>query len=191
MYRKAYRNVDSGAPSGPDLPWQVLALIGIVGALVLALPALVIGIVLHRLTRGWPGSVLVWLALTVLGAILLYVLSRHGLERFVLTQLVDSVQNVKRYHADFARWNLGLLWSETWPVWLRTLALTPIIALWCCLARLQPGIGVAFLTRQEHERQHAVSRAKDNAIRRAQRRLPDAVRGQMVIGVPIEDEHAQ
>ena len=189
----AFQSSNKGSSANPEpFSWMVgLALT--LAALMLALPALVLGLLLGRAFRQQSWSMLLWLALTLAGAVLLVVLSTHGLSQLILAQVGEIVQSIKQYHANLARWNPGRLWSETWPVWLRTVALTPMVALWRELETRKPGSGAAFLTRQEHERQEAVSRAKKRAIRRARnpRRIPEAVDGQMVIGVSIEDEHAQ
>ena len=50
-----------------------------------------------------------------------------------------------------------------------------------------------FLHQQEKERQRLVARSKSRAIRRTHHpeRIPDAAHGQMVVGVSIDDEHAE
>jgi hypothetical protein len=189
-YRRNYR---SGSNPSPGIGWPLVVMIGGLVALVLALPALATGMVLQRLTAARPWSFPLWFVLTFGGAGLTYYLSTHGLERMITTQLTDYALAIKEHHADVTRWNLSLLWSETWPVWVRTLAVTPVVAFWRELEASGNGDSAGFLHQQEWERQRLVARSKRRASRRAQRsgRVPDAVNGQMVVGVPIDDEHAE
>ena len=186
------KNCRTGSHASPGIGWSVILIIGLV-ALVLALPALALGIVLQRLTSMRPWSFLLWFVLTLVGAGLIYYLSTHGLDRMITAQLTDYVLAIKRHHADIARWNMSRLWSETWPVWIRTLAVTPIIAFWRTLEAGGNGDSTRFLHQQEKERQRLVARSKSRAIRRTHHpeRIPDAAHGQMVVGVSIDDEHAE
>ena len=188
-YRKQFR---SGSHTSPGIGWS-LALIICLVAVVLALPALAVGMVLQRLTSTRPWSFPLWFVLTLVGAGLIYYLSTHGLDRMIAAQLMDYVLAVKRYHADIAQWNLSRLWSETWPVWVRTLAVTPAVAFWRELEASGNGDSTRFLHQQERERQRLVARSKSRATRRTHHpeRIPDAVHGQMVVGVSIDDEHAE
>jgi len=188
-YRKNYRS-SSLASSG--IGWSVILIMSLV-AVVLALPALALGMVLQRLTSARPWSFPLWFVLTLIGAGLLFYLSTHGLDRMITAQLTDYVLAIKRHHADIAQWNISRLWSETWPVWVRTLVVTPIIALWRTLEAGGNSDSASFLHQQEWKRQRRVARSKSRASRRTHHpeRIPDAVNGQMVIGVSIDDEHAE
>jgi len=188
-YRKNYRS-SSLASSG--IGWSVILIMSLV-AVVLALPALALGMVLQRLTSARPWSFPLWFVLTLIGAGLLFYLSTHGLDRMITAQLTDYVLTIKRHHADIAQWNISRLWSETWPVWVRTLVVTPIIALWRTLEAGGNSDSASFLHQQEWKRQRRVARSKSRASRRTHHpeRIPDAVNGQMVIGVSIDDEHAE
>jgi hypothetical protein len=168
-------------------------MIGGLLALVLALPALAAGMVLQRLTSARSWSFPLWLILTFIGAGLLYYLSAHGLDQMITAQLADYTLAIKQHHADVTQWKLSLLWSETWPVWLRTLAVTPMVAFWRELEASRNGDSAAMLNQQEWKRQRLVGRSKSRVTRRAHRqdRIPDAVNGQMVVGVTIDDEHAE
>src|SRR5260370_24599059 len=103
------------APSGPGPAWGVLTLIGILAALVLALPALLFGMVLQRLVQGRSWSTLLWLVLTIPSAVLLFFLSTHGLNRLVLAQMTELVHNARLYQANLTRWHLGMLSCRTCP----------------------------------------------------------------------------
>ena len=186
------KNRRTGSHASPGIGWSVILIIGLV-ALVLALPALALGIVLQRLTSMRPWSFLLWFVLTLGGAGLIYYLSTHGLDRMITAQLTDYVLAIKRHHADIAQWNMSRLWSETWPVWVRTLAVTPIIAFWRTLEAGGIDDSTRFLHQREKERQRLVSRSKSRATRRTHHpeRIPDAAHGQMVVGVSIDDEHAE
>jgi hypothetical protein len=186
------KNHRSGSHASPGIGWSLGLIICLV-AVVLALPALAAGTVLQRLTSGRPWSFPLWFVLTVVGAGLTFYLSTHGLDKMIAAQLTDCVLAVKRHHADIARWNLSRLWSETWPVWVRTMAVTPIVAFWRALEASGHGDSAGILHQQERGRQRLVARSKSRATRRARHpeRIPDTVHGQMVVGVPIDDEHAE
>ncbi len=130
---------------------------------------------------------------TFIGAGLTYYLFTHGLERMITTQLTDFALAIKQHHADVTQWNLSRLWSETWPVWVRTVAVTPVVAFWRELEARRNGGSEEILHQQEFKRQRLMGRSKSRATRRARRpgHIPDAVNGQMVVGVPIDDERAE
>ncbi len=106
-------------------------------------------------------------------------------------QLSEIIREVRAHQVDVLQWNAARLWATTWPIWLRTLALVPVVAaarIWSTRAH---SIGAESLHTRESSRLRAVTRAQTQAtrrLRRKQRRLPAAVDGQMVIGIPIEDE---
>ena len=189
-YRRSNRG---GLDPGLGILWPLVVMIGGLAALVLALPALAIGFVLRRLTSARSWSFPLWFVLTFIGAGLVYYLDTHGLDRMITAQLMDYALAIKQHHADVTRWNMPRLWSETWPVWVRTLAVVPVVAFWRELEARGNGDSAAILRQQEWERQRLVARSKSRATRRTRRpdRIPDAVNGQMVVGVPIDDEHAE
>jgi hypothetical protein len=189
-YRRSYRG---GLDPGQGILWPLVVMIGGLIALVLALPALAIGVVLQRLTLARSWSFPLWFVLTFMGAGLVYYLYTHGLDRMISAQLMDYALAIKQHHADVTQWNLSRLWSETWPVWVRTLAVVPVVAFWRELEASGNGDSAENLHQQEWERQRLIARSKSRATRRTRRpgRIPDAVNGQMVVGVPIDDEHAQ
>jgi hypothetical protein len=170
-------------------PWGLL--VGTLVLLTLALPALVLGLILARLTRQHAWSLPVSLGLSCLAIGLTWLLLLHGLEPLLQTQLGEIVREVRAHQADVLQWDAARLWTATWPVWLRTLALVPVVAAARTWSTRAHSIGAESLHTRESRRLRAVTRAQARAtrrLRRKQRRLPAAVDGQMVIGVPIEDE---
>jgi hypothetical protein len=170
-------------------PWGLL--VGALVILVFALPALVLGLILARLTRQHTWSLPVSLGLSCLAIGLTWLLLLHGLEPLMQTQLSEIVREARAHQADVLQWDAARLWATTWPVWLRTLVLVPVVAAAHALSTRAHSIGPASLHIRESHRQQAVTRAQAQAtrrLRRKQRRLPAAVRGQMVIGISIEDE---
>jgi hypothetical protein len=165
-------------------------LVGILVALDLALPALVLGLLLVRLTRGWRWSVPLWLGLTALGLGLFALFALHGFEPLLTAQMTEVVRDARLHQANLLAWDRAQLWARTWPVWLRTCALFPAVATWRLLATRTRGGGEAELRTQERARQRMVTRAQRNATRRlrSHHRVPDAIGGHMFIGIPIEDD---
>jgi hypothetical protein len=158
-----------------------------------ALPALLLGMLIQRLIGIRPWSFPLWLVLTGGGAVLVYVLYTHGLDRLLLAQFATYVQTVKIHQADISQWNIGLLWSKTWPVWLRTLILTPIVAFWREIEAQMHGERATSLEKQERQRQQRIARSKKQAARRARHpeHLPEEQNDEMVIGVTIDDKYAE
>jgi hypothetical protein len=158
-----------------------------------ALPALLLGMLIQRLVGIRPWSFPLWFILTGGGAVLVYVLYTHGFDRLLLAQFAAYVQTVKIHQADISQWNIGLLWSKTWPVWLRTLVLTPVMALWREIGAQMHEERSTSLQKQERQRQQHIARSKKQAARRVRRpeHLPEELDDQMVIGITIDDEHAE
>jgi hypothetical protein len=193
MSMEYHRNSQSASNSTPGIAWPLVVISGSLVALVLAVPAIAAGMVLQRLTLARSWSFPLWFVLTFIGVGLTYYLSTHGLERMITIQLTDYALAIKQHHADVTHWNLSLLWSETWPVWVRTLAVTPAVAFWRELEARRNNDSAEILRQQEWKRQRLIERSKIRATRLAQRpgRVPDAVNGHMVVGVPIDDEYAE
>lgn len=159
-------------------------------ALLCALPALVIGLTAEQLLRDRSWSTPLWLALAALGLGTTAFLVLHGPGQLVFAQLSTLLHEVHAHQANLLQWDYARIWSKTWPVWLETLVLAPVIAAFRVLASQMHHGGAATLLNQERLRQQGVERAQRRATRRLRHphRFPDAIRGQMVIGVPIEDE---
>lgn len=169
--------------------WPLLLILG--GSV--ALPALILGMLLQRLVGVRPWSFPLWLVSTGIGAFLVYLLYTHGLNHLLLAQFTAYVQVVKTHLADSSQWNIGQLWTKTWPVWLQTVVLAPMIALWREIGAQMYGERATSLEKQERLRQQRVTRSKKQAARRTRHpeQLPEILDGQMVIGVTIDDEHAE
>ncbi len=197
-----YRNRSSSSRSSPltsDPFWLILSAIMILVLFLIGLPAIVGGFFGQRyayrhLSRfGWRWSAAVWLLSSLLAMLLLYALFQHGLQQMMQRELADYVQSGKHYQFDLTRWNFGRLWSETWPVWLRTLVVVPLWGLWFEISTNARGGTARMLVQNERGRQYRIARAQQRARKRTLRpeRLPDSVAGMMVIGVPIDDEEQE
>src|SRR5579883_487162 len=155
--------------------WPLLLVLGSS----VALPALLLGAIIQRVVgmRSW--SFPFWFMLAGVGAVLAYVFYMHGFERLLGAQFTAYVREIKRYQADISQWNIGLLWSNTWPVWLRTPVLTPPVAFWQEIEAQMRGGRAASLEKQERQRQQHIARAKKQTTRRVRHpeRLPDALDG--------------
>lgn len=203
MESREYRgnsSKQSGTSSDPF--WLALTALLILCLVLVSLPAIIVAFFAQRFTYrhlvrfGWRWSAAIWLVLGALGMLLLYNLMQHGLQQMMQREVFDYVQSGKHYQFDVSRWPLGRLWSETWPLWLRTFVVgVPLWGFWFELTtNARGGQTGRMLEQREQERERRIDRAKQRARKRTQRpeRLPDALADQMVMGVPIEgdDEHA-
>jgi cell division protein FtsW (lipid II flippase) len=184
---------NSSADPGPILG-TILALIFIVAAL----PAILLGMIVHRffswlISRYLPGlswrwSFLFWFLLAAFSLYYTYKLFQHGLQPMLQKELLDYVLAAKQYQLDLDRWPWRALWAETWPVWLRTLSLVPLSAFFLGgTSDIRRGNAERTLLQQERRRLRRITRAQDKARRRVSRpgRLPDDAGDMMTIGVPI------
>jgi hypothetical protein len=196
----AYRRSSSRSSSSTSDPFWLLAaaLLALV-LLAIGLPAILIGFFAWRFSSRlfgshWKWSFLFWVLLLVPAALLFSSFAQHGLQHLINTQLADVVQTAKHTGFDLSRWNFGRLWSETWPVWLRTLPAIPLVGVWQEVStRARGGQTARDLVQSERSRERRVARAQQRARKRTLRpeRLPDQVGGLMVIGVPITDEEQE
>lgn len=188
MHDTSFRWRDRSAASAPA--WGVLLVIGILSTLILALPALLVGILAARLLRDRSWRMLLWLMLSMLSMVLLVLFWTHGLRSLVLAQLTMLFHNARRYQAHLTQWDWGALWSQTWPLWVQSLVAVPLVALWCNLAATHAEGAEAMLAQQEKTAERRRLQAHRRAKRRARDpgRLPDAVDASMVIGVALPDE---
>lgn len=171
------------------LLWVLLLLV----AAIIALPAVILGLLVPQLVgiRSW--SFPFWFALAICGGVLTYMLYTHGLEHLLLIQFTTYVQTVKVHQGNLGQWNISLLWSHTWPVWIRTLVLMPIIAFWQEIGSQMRGGRAGSLEKQEHSRQQRIARSKKQAAHRVRRpeKLPEEIKEQMVIGITIDDDYTE
>src|SRR5260370_10552035 len=84
------KNHRSGSNASPGIGWSLGLIICLV-AVVLALPALAVGMVLQRLTSARPWSFPLWFALTLAGVGLVSYLSTHARDRMIAAQPMDCV----------------------------------------------------------------------------------------------------
>ncbi len=201
MASHEYRSRSSSNQSMSNDPfWLLLSALFAVLLFLVGFPALLAGFfgqryvsrLLSRFGRQW--SALVWFVPAALGMLLLLNLLDHGLQQMIQRELADYFQSGKHYQADLARWNWGRLWSETWPVWARTLEGAPVWGLWFeIVANTKGGQTGQMLVQREQDRERRMERAQAAARKRTRHpeRLPDAVADQMVIGVPVDgdEEH--
>jgi hypothetical protein len=197
-YRGSSSSSHSRGGNGPF--WLLLSAILILALVLVGLPAIVAGFFgqrsIHRfLARfGWRWSAATWLVLSLVAVLLLGVLWQHGLPQMMQREVGDYVQSGKHYRLDLGRWNVGLLWSETWPVWLQTLVGVPLWGLWFELStNVRGGHTAQMLVQGEQDRQRRVARAQLRARKRTLRpeRLPDEAGGMMVMGVPVDGDEEQ
>jgi hypothetical protein len=193
-----YRRRSSSSQSiGNDPFWLILTGILILCLVLLSLPAIVAAFFGQRFTYrhlarfGWRWSAAIWLVLAALAIPLLYSFMQHGLQQMMQREVWDYVQSGKHYQFDVSRWPLGRLWSETWPMWLRTFLVgVPLWGLWFEITANMRGQTGRMLEQREQDRQRRIARGKLRARKRTLRpeRLPDAVADQMVMGVPVEGD---
>jgi putative Mn2+ efflux pump MntP len=118
--RQQYRQAQS---ESLDPGWMLIFAITAIILALAGLPWIILGFVMQRyLSRWlhWRLSFLLWTALLFIGAFVLYNSYQHGLQAVLNRELTDYVSAAKHYQLDLLRWPLGQLWSETWPIWLRT-----------------------------------------------------------------------
>lgn len=202
MESREYRGGSSDSSGVSNDPFWFLATAILILCLVLVgLPAIVIGFIGQRYTYrslarfGWRLSAGIWLALAAASMLLLYSLFQHGgLVPMMQREVGDYLQNARHYQFDVFRWPGARLWSETWPLWLRTLAAFPLWGFWFEIStRARRGHAGQLLMQRERERERRVERSKLRARKRVLRpeRLPDEVVGMMVMGVPIDGDEEQ
>lgn len=192
MSRPSSFNV--GPRAGPADPvWRMLIIFGGLAALVLAFPALLVGLLAWRITQKQSWSTLCWLVLSAVSVVLLVLLWTHGLAQLASAQLAELLQNIQHFHAHLSRWNWRSLWLRTWPLWLQSVLLVPLVALWGDLVSARAGGASRLLARQEEATQRHRAWAHRRAARQARNpgRLPDAVGEQMVIGIAIAEDEMQ
>lgn len=170
----------------------VIALILFLGGF----PAWLVGLFaqryLERSLISWRLRLLIWLSLSFLSAYAISYLYQHGLQELFQHELNTYILAAKHHQADLVNWPWGTLWTDTWPVWLRTLIGIPIAALFQELAAHTTGGQTARqLQRKERNRQQKIARSQHRARKRTSHpaHLPDEIGGMMLMGVPIDDDN--
>jgi MFS family permease len=157
-------------------------LIGIL--LIFACFGMLVGALLARIIGRRPWSLYAWVALGVLGAIAtLYVYYDADLVHVLMLQVRTAYATLSHLH-----FNVTLLWSVTWPVWLRTLCIAPFVGI--VLTLFRPSSPENQLLAPVRQLQARLSRSSRRAGRKTRRpeKVPDQVDGQAVLGVPIDEE---
>jgi len=192
-YRRQYQQAQSG---GNDPGWMLICVIMAVILALAGLPWVIAGLVTQRYLKRWLHwrlSLLLWFALLFTSAFILYNSYQHGLQPLLNHELADYTSAAKHYQTDILHWPLRQLWSDTWPVWLRTIAIIGIAGF---VAEMYTNIRndtAKTLRQNESRRQNRAQRSQRQARRRTSRpiHLPDEVGGMMVVGVPIDDDNEE
>lgn len=192
----AYRNQQRQyhQPDDPliEAAWKV----GVVGLAIafalVAMPSIIIAFFGQRYTaKRFVWGYKVWLLLVLLSMYPLWLLWQHGWPTLIARELFDFYHNAQLHQTDLAHWPLRALWPEVWPIWLRSLLLTPAIAV--MIEGSQQVSQQVFL----RQRRQAQERRADRARRKARRRtskpamIADAIENQMVMGVLIRDDEQE
>lgn len=179
-------------PSDPF--WMLVLSLMFLAFAIWGLPALLIAFLVQRVLAKllhWKLSLLFWLVAAIVSVFFLSHQYQTGLQTMMSRELALYVQEAKRYQMDIAHWNLCLLWSVTWPMWVRTLVALPLAGLWFEVSiHASPQNVLKLLQRKERQQKRRASRAQSHARKRTRRpdRLPDSIGGMMVIGVPINEK---
>ena len=193
-YRRPYQQTQSGSN---DPGWALFCAIIAVVLCLAALPWIILGCIAQRIiTRWlpWKLRLLLWLALCLACALLLYQSYQHGLESRLQQEITAYVVAVKHSQSDLAAYPLRQLWAETWPVWMQSWQSIGIAG---CAAELwsnKANTNTARTLRQnERKRERRVQRIQQRARKRTSipAALPDAIGEDMVIGVPINDDNEE
>lgn len=177
--------------------WTVLSMIAALLLLLIGLPALLIGFCIQRFTTSvissWRLRFLLWFLLFAGSAAIEYWLYQQGLSQLITHELAAYTLAAKHYQTDFNHWPLNTLWSETWPIWLRTLPGIGIVGFWQEISSQSNGNTARQLQQQERRRQRSLERRQRKARKRTERprHIPHEAGGMMVIGVPIKDEEQE
>ncbi len=196
----AYPRRDTSSSDPGPLLGAILAIIFILAAL----PAIIIGMIIHRFfswlinryipNLSWRWSLLFWF---LLAAISLYYTNKffwHGLQPALQQEVADYTLAAKHYQLDFEHWPWRSLWPETWPIWLRTLGLFPVATFIQEISTdIHHGNTERIILQQERRRQGRVRRAQNKARKRTKNpgRVPNSAGGGMVMGVPIKDDEQE
>jgi hypothetical protein len=182
----------SSLPSDPF--WMLVLSLVFLSLAIWGLPAILIAFLAQRLLAKllhWRLSLLFWLVAAIVSVFLLLHQFQTGFQAMMGRELALYVLEVKQHQMNVSRWNLHLLWSATWPMWVQTLVGFPLAGLWFEVStHASPRDVLSQLQRKERQQKRHTSRAQSHARKRTRRpeRLPDSIGGMMVIGVPINEK---
>ena len=172
-----------GGQSGPG-PLMALAL---AAGLLLAFPCVLAVLLTRSLPRRLTERRGFWPLLALVGAFALvcFFLVAHPF-RTLYDQLVDLLSEVV-LEAKAGSWSIPRLWDDLRPIWLESLLFAPGAAFVKHL--LTPQSAGQRLLAPRQQRAAALHRASKRVQRRmGRRRLPEQVRGQMALGLPIQGD---
>src|SRR5947209_4962648 len=100
MESREYRGNSSSRrqQGGIDPFWVIVSAILVLALVLIGLPAIVAGFFIQHYTYrylsrfGWRWSAAIWLLLSLLAMLLLYVLFQHGLQQMIQREVADYVQ---------------------------------------------------------------------------------------------------
>ena len=193
------RSATDGAGALSGTPPLLLAVFLLLLAL-FALPWLFLGLVvhawLHRRLGGWLHWKVrfgLWLVVLLLCGWPLYQALQHGPLTPLLAEEVGTyVQAIKLRQGQLAAYPLGTLWTSTWAVWQHTWLLVGVTGFFRELStQSRPASTISTqLFAERRKRARALERLRQQAKKRAAQpnRIPPAVQGQPVIGIPLDEE---
>lgn len=192
-----YRRNHQPAIGDGSIGWTVLSIVAVLVLLLIGLPVILVGFCIQRFTTrvisSWRLRFLLWFVLFSGSIASEYMLYQQGLFQLITHELAVYTLTVRRYQTDFNRWPLHTLWTETWPVWLRTLPGIGIVGFWQEISGQSNADASRQLQQKERSRQRSIERRRRKARKRTSRpgRIPHEAGGMMVIGVPIKNEEQE
>jgi hypothetical protein len=168
---------ESPRQTSSDPLWPLTAfLLGV--ALVLAWPALFLGLLIGLAGKRWQFPLLAWLGLAVLGLGGLWLLCLH-------VGIMPIFNMIIRHVPPLTSWSnlhvLSAFLPYLSPIWVRSLLVTPLFAL---VIHLFPKRMEEHLLRQENDRLSRQERASRRAKRRV-RHVPDQIKEKAILGTII------
>ncbi len=168
---------------GPD---SLVVLLLTFGAL-LALPCVLLILLIRWLPRSLTEQRSFWSLMGIVGAccaigFVLVAYPFHVLQEQLLTLLREVIRGTKT-----GTWSILRLWIDLRPLWLESLLFAPGAAFLIHLFSTQSA--GQHLLKEREQRATALRRASKRAQRRmARRHLPDQVRKQIVLGLPVQGD---
>jgi hypothetical protein len=172
--------------------YAVLIVIGVGLIIIAGAPVVILAFIAQRLLKRYIETrwrVLIWLVPGAITAYILYTLWQHGLDAMTLKAGLDYTDVIKHYQANFTHWPWARLWSETWPLWIRTILALPFVALlFECLDKGRDAISAHALAKQLNKQLRSNTRYQRSARKKAGKpqHIPHSAGGMMVMGVPIK-----
>jgi len=172
--------------------YAVAVAIGIGLAIITGAPVIILAFIAQRVLKNYistPWRVFVWLAPGIITAYILYTLLHHGLDIMIARAGTDYIDAFKHYQTNLNQWPWPRLWSETWPIWIRTILALPFVALLIeCADKTRDVISARALAKRLNKEQARNIQYQLKAQKKASksRHIPASASGMMVMGVPIK-----